>query len=284
MTATKLPEPLRCPESWKYTEEWQAEYEKEHGHDYLSKVCKHTWANHEIMFYITYTGESALTRIKKQNLFIKRFTKGTANPAKVTDSETREIDWPGSSASWEGLQKKWEELFEIYNADKAPSDILKVLHEVKAFIDAGQSHCQELLQYIVEKKADLAKQEEADREQQYLQQMQQRQAQADKWKVIDVENSKVTEGFVYLLSNSLMPGVYKIGFTAGNSDKRAREISVQYGLPMPFEVTQYWRTKDPYIIEQRVHFALTEYEKAGEFFEVDLQLAIETIEAHLLCP
>ena len=104
------------------------------------------------------------------------------------------------------------------------------------------------------------------------------------WEMIDVEHSKVTEGFVYLLSNALMPGVYKIGFTDSNPDKRAREVSARYGLPIPFEVIGYWRTKDPYIIEQRIHSALAGYGKAGEFFEIDLQLVKETIEAHVLNP
>ncbi|MCL5024455.1 MAG: GIY-YIG nuclease family protein [Nitrospirae bacterium] len=277
MTSTTLPEPLQCPDSWKYPKEWQDQYEQKHGYDYLSKVCKHSHAGQEILFFISYLGEVALTKIKTQNLFIKRFAAGTTKPTEV---DIRDIDWPGSTVSWAGIHSTWETLFEIYNAQKAPADILTILDEIKAFMNAGHLHCQSLLQYIAQVREALAKQKETEREQAELQILQQRRT--SKWERIDVEHSKVNEGFIYLLSNGLMPGIYKIGFTAGNPDKRATEVSLQYGLPMPFEVIGYWRTKDPYIIEQRIHSALAGYEKAGEFFEVDLRLAKETIEAHIL--
>ena len=102
--------------------------------------------------------------------------------------------------------------------------------------------------------------------------------QKRKWESIDIDHSKVEEGFVYLLSNDLMPGVYKIGFTARNPDKRARELSEQYGLPISFKVVDYWRTKDPYIVEQRIHEELASFKKAGEFFEIDLECAKEIIQ------
>ncbi|CAN5665139.1 hypothetical protein BH09PLA1_BH09PLA1_34700 [soil metagenome] len=51
---------------------------------------------------------------------------------------------------------------------------------------------------------------------------------------------------------------------------------------MPFEVVAYWRTKDPYIVEQRIHTALAGYAKGGEFFQVDPEFAKTTIEACIL--
>lgn len=273
MTSTNLPEPLTCPDSWKYSGKWQDQYENSHGNDYLSKMCKHSSAGFRIMYYICYYGEVALTKIKTQNLFIKRITAGTVNSTTIRD---KDIDWQ-SGATWLRLHENWEELFEIYNAKKAPADILEILDEVKTFMNKGQLHCQSLFQYIADARADLEQKEEMEREQELLQQSQ----QPSKWDLIDEQHSKVVEGFIYLLSNDLMPGIYKIGFTAGNPDKRARELSVQYGLPMPFEVIEFWQTKYPYIIEQRIHTALASYSKAGEFFELDLDDAIETIEAHL---
>ena len=146
-------------------------------------------------------------------------------------------------------------------------------------MDAGQKHCQALLQYIANAQDTLNKEEEAARDMAAT--IASTRKQAVDWKLIDERNSAVTAGFIYLLANSLMPGIYKIGFTAGNPDKRAREICARYGLPTPFELIQYWRTRDPYIAEQRIHSALASYAKAGEFFEVDLQRAIEIIQAHV---
>ncbi len=216
------------------------------------------------MYHICNMGEMALTKIKTQNLFIKRIATGAVNAADVNDHE---IDWQ-SGHSWAHLEQEKQALHEVYNAQLAPEDILKILDEVETFMNAGQSHCLLLLQYLAnmrQQKYEQARSEIMLR------------ARPGKWDVVDVKHSAVTEGFVYLLSNALMPGVYKIGFTAGNPDKRAIEIGLIHGLPMPFEVVEYWRTKDPYIVEQRIHAALASYKKASEFFEVDLQFAKDTI-------
>lgn len=186
MTPTNLPEPLKCPDSWKYPEAWNDRYEKKHGLGYLSKICKHNGAGFHIMYFIYHYGEVALTKIKTQNLFIKRITIGTVDPSTVRDHD---IDWQ-SGATWVRLNEDWEELFEIYNAKKAPEDILKILDEVKAFMNAGQLHCQSLLQYLANARAEIEQKEEIEREQELLQQRQ----QANKWDLIDEEHSKVVEG------------------------------------------------------------------------------------------
>jgi hypothetical protein len=274
-TRSSIPEHLACPDAWKYTEAWQERYERKHGLDYLSSVCKHSGAGFSIMYFICRYGELALTKVKTQNLFIKRISSGKVDPRTISD---RDIDWQ-SGATWEKLDYKWDELFEIYNAKMAPPDILNILNEVRAFMLAGESHCRSLLQYLTDARVALKHQDEIDDEAALIHEPLQKRP--DKWELIDSQNSRVTDGFVYLLSNELMPGVYKIGFTAGNPDKRAREVSARYQLPRPFEVIEFWQTKYPYIVEQRIHKALAEYMKAGEFFEVDLGIAIETIEDHL---
>jgi hypothetical protein len=283
MTSIILPEPLPCPDSWKYNQEWQDQYEEKNGMDYLSKMCKHSEAGFRIMYYICDMGEKALTKIKTQNLVIKRITANTVDPTKVDIDPVfaikYSIDGPGDY-TWASLDESRDALFEVYNAQMAPADILRILDEMKAFMNAGQIHCQSLLRYLADARAAFDQQKEMEREQSNLQLMQ--QMRASKWAAIDEKHSKVTEGFVYLLSNALMPGIYKIGFTAGNPDKRAKEVSAHYRLPMPFEVIEYWRTKDPYIIEQRIHTALASYEKADEFFEVDLKFIKETIESYVL--
>lgn len=100
--------------------------------------------------------------------------------------------------------------------------------------------------------------------------------------MIDEKHSEVLEGFVYLLSNELMPGVYKIGFSKGNPDKRAQDLNQSSGLPATFKVVAYWRTKDPYIVEQRIHDALASFTRGREFFQVDLEVAKTTIESCIL--
>ena len=43
-------------------------------------------------------------------------------------------------------------------------------------------------------------------------------------------------GWIYILSNKTMPGLFKIGHTKNNPEERAKEISRAAGVPVPFEV------------------------------------------------
>ena len=107
-------------------------------------------------------------------------------------------------------------------------------------------------------------------------------AEKNKWEKIGERWSKVEKGFVYVFSNELMPGIYKIGFTSRTPEERATEMSYQIGLPSPFVVEKYWRTNDPYIVEQRIHEGLEQYRKPGEYFQVDLNLIYAEVEKHLI--
>lgn len=70
---------------------------------------------------------------------------------------------------------------------------------------------------------------------------------------IDAKHCSVNDGFVYVLQSPALPEIVKIGFTALHPDARAVEISRQLKLEQPFVVVKYFRTKDPFIVEQRVH-------------------------------
>ena len=75
-----------------------------------------------------------------------------------------------------------------------------------------------------------------------------------------------------------MPHIFKVGFTARNPDERALEISSKSGLPKSFKVEKYWRTDDPYIVEQRIHVQLSEFAEGKEFFKGDLNRICELID------
>lgn len=272
-----LPEILPCPGSWNYDELWWDNYIRKHEASYLAKLCRHSSAEFKIGYFIRDLGEAALTKVKTQNLFIKRLKVEKIAPGAIGPHD---VDWQ-HGRTWAYLLQYWEELFDVYNADKAPPDLREVMSEVKIFIDAGHTHCEALLSYIEAAKT-IAWEQERRREVDSEPRSQGAQSPNDKWNEIDIAHSKVTHGFVYLLTNNLMPGICKIGFTASNPDKRAKEISARHALPQPFKVMKYWRTLDPYIIEQRIHEALLQYGRQGEFFEVDLAQAIEVIEAHII--
>lgn len=84
-------------------------------------------------------------------------------------------------------------------------------------------------------------------------------------------------GWVYVLANESMPGVYKIGMTTSTPEKRAKEISSSTGVPTPFVVISEYRSNSPCEHEKEVHNMLARYRvnQGREFFKTDLN----TIEA-----
>lgn len=62
-------------------------------------------------------------------------------------------------------------------------------------------------------------------------------------------------GFIYVLSNESMPGVYKIGMTRNSPDARAKEISTSTGVPQPFKVVAAFHSKNPAKDEKIIHEA-----------------------------
>lgn len=288
MSPNELPELLPCPDVWKYNNDWSQKYEAENVS--LSNVCQHSNAQFQILYFVTKGGQDAIDKIKRQNLYIKRITRGESDPWDTANG--RSIEELINSV-WGWPRSQFEELFEIYNAGKAPSEIQQILVEVKALIDAGKLHFEQILKHIFEKRAALATERQNARlsaSQEAVDKLKKarrpetpnKHQQPSLWDTVDIKHSKVTEGFIYLLSNPLMPGIYKIGFTAANPDKRRDEVTAHYKLPVPFYLLGYWRTKDPYIVEQRIHTALSEYRRPGEFFEVDLLVAREAIETQLI--
>lgn len=286
MPQPPLPETIPCPDFWTYSPEWQKKFNEERGTDYLSDICKHSGASFYIPNYVTEGGEQAIAKLKAQNLVIRRLAEGVVNVGEIS---SRDVERTGVR-TWRELEFRREEIFETYNVHFAPDEILKAFVEIKALNDAGRAHCEALMSYIDAEKERISSETIASERPPWMDDFRPSPARAAleavrnsrKWERIDIHQAKVENGFIYLLANALMPSVYKIGFTAGSPDKRASDISAQYRLPAPFEVVEYWRTKDPYIVEQRIHNALAAHRKPGEFFEVDMSLAKQTIEGFVI--
>jgi hypothetical protein len=79
-------------------------------------------------------------------------------------------------------------------------------------------------------------------------------------------------GFVYVLANSAMPGMYKIGFTERSPAKRAEELSASSGVPTPFEVVCYAEFSNCQQEESRLHAKFSKFRtnKSREFFRMRL--------------
>lgn len=62
-------------------------------------------------------------------------------------------------------------------------------------------------------------------------------------------------GFIYILANESMPGIYKMGMTTNTPEQRAKEISASTGVPTPFTVIAAFHSKNPAKDEKMVHQA-----------------------------
>ena len=89
---------------------------------------------------------------------------------------------------------------------------------------------------------------------------------------------RTSKGYVYVLENDAMPGLYKVGWTERSPDERAKELSGT-ALPSPYRVAYSKSTSLTADIEKIVHKALNEYRNRSnrEFFKTDLKKIKQTI-------
>jgi hypothetical protein len=97
--------------------------------------------------------------------------------------------------------------------------------------------------------------------------------------VILEEDYSSTAGFVYVLSNPLMPNILKIGSTERSVKERVSELSATTGIPVPFKVEYSFLTENPKEIEFYLHEQLGDFRVNGnrEFFNISLDHVVEII-------
>lgn len=89
-------------------------------------------------------------------------------------------------------------------------------------------------------------------------------------------------GWVYVLSNEFMPGIYKIGMTTTSPTTRAKELFSATGVPIPFKIEAAFHCEDPAGSESSIHEALAGFRvnESREFFKEELEEIIYEAEAH----
>lgn len=75
-------------------------------------------------------------------------------------------------------------------------------------------------------------------------------------------------GYVYVLSNPGIPDLLKVGFTMGDPDQRARELSDHTGVPNRYVIEATFRSSDPRRHEREIHERLKpqRHNQNREFF------------------
>ena len=92
-------------------------------------------------------------------------------------------------------------------------------------------------------------------------------------------------GYIYVLTNSAMPGLVKIGRST-DVNRRVKELSVATGVPDAFVVELFHLTAAVSEVESLVHDALNEhrYKENREFFAISPSKAISTIRKYVREP
>ncbi|MEM8184028.1 GIY-YIG nuclease family protein [Morganella morganii subsp. sibonii] len=80
-------------------------------------------------------------------------------------------------------------------------------------------------------------------------------------------------GWVYVLSNEFMPGIYKVGMTTTSPEIRAKELSSATGVPAKFKIEESYYSNDPLGDERLIHQYLADcrVNESREFFKGDLE-------------
>ena len=262
-------------EEWKYTEAW---LDKNFGgccDGKKDKISQDSDTSSSIRVYIEYNGPMLAPVQRHINRFIDMVNEGQFDKAKDSQEKWGFINRLQSLPNYL-LEENDENIDKMhaYNYQKAPEQIVRIIDN----LDKKRREAKEVLDSLVEQLSDIAEQEQ-QKEQENMRQenLKERSDYVRKQSQIEMTHSKVREGIVYVLTNDLMPGLVKIGFTAGNPDKRAAYLSEQYSLPSPFLVAGYVHTTDPYIVEQRIHTELADRRVSGEFFKIDAKDALDVI-------
>jgi len=83
------------------------------------------------------------------------------------------------------------------------------------------------------------------------------------------------DSWIYILVNSTMPNLVKIGFTDKTPDKRAEQISRSTGVPLKFSVVYAFRCFNAHALEIELHKYLKDYRVNNdrEFFQISVEEA-----------
>ena len=95
-------------------------------------------------------------------------------------------------------------------------------------------------------------------------------------------------GFVYILWNESMPGLYKIGRTSRSPHARAEELSGATGVPTPFNVAFHAESPDHEQLEIDIHehFSHCRVNGGREFFALESlreAMAFLVLRSYSLC-
>jgi S-DNA-T family DNA segregation ATPase FtsK/SpoIIIE len=98
-----------------------------------------------------------------------------------------------------------------------------------------------------------------------------------------LQRSRKMSEFIYVLENTSMPGVVKIGRTERSVSERVNELSSSTGVPTGFAVVKEYAVENSVEAEKIIHERLSDYRVSEnrEFFKIEAEDATDIIESLL---
>ena len=97
-----------------------------------------------------------------------------------------------------------------------------------------------------------------------------------------MENERTSKGYVYVLINTSMPNLVKIGKTTKEPNERVKELSSATGVATPFILVYYRQFNNCHSAERKIHTLLEDkgarFSNSREFFEISTTEAINIIQ------
>ncbi len=276
---------IKIPEKWKYTIDW---LEKNFGDcgdrdDIIYKKLRSKDASWDIRDYIEEGGPALLAMARHTNRLIdiikdENYLEGY--DIEQLDSFKERFYRGFRFETFFDKRVDHEDMLYAYNYKLAPDKIVEIIDYMLSITNELQSNYKKIMKFVdykMEIERSRVFKPDIDLPIDNTKELIESAHLNDKWKNVEIKQTQIKEGIIYILSNPLMPGLVKIGFTAGNPIKRCDAISAQYGLPVSFQLEVYFRTKDPFIVEQKIHSELEDYRVHGEFFKISPKDAEKTV-------
>lgn len=88
-------------------------------------------------------------------------------------------------------------------------------------------------------------------------------------------------GYLYVLSNSSMPGLLKVGYTVRSIEERINELS-STGVPTRFDLEFFCEVDNAFLLEKEIHREIKKNHHGKEFFKCNIATVVRVVKLTLI--
>mgnify|MGYP000241698144 CR=1 FL=1 len=256
---------------WEYDKKWFKKNLKPNKKNNLDSICKISGAHSAVENYLINIGELAFKEALSLNSILECNSISKLDNLDIIKLKDicESLDcFTTRTKKWEGLYYEFSKM-KIFNCKYSPEPILSALCELDNIIVSGYFTWRQLRNDALYKYKKEMKVVNEERERLNLMRFNQ----------MEMAGVKVNLGYIYIFKLTNKENEFKIGFSGRDPELRRVETSKDYGVDL--KLIKYWKTKDPYIFEQRIHSNLLQFRSKREIFCGNINYFIEVIEKTL---